>query len=966
LAKGFFLAIVFAVFIAAFLSSQDAAAVGGTVSDGPSCGAIGGSWNGVSTCTAGFSTTVGSGETLTVSPGITLHIPFSIMQIRGTLDNYGTITTDSNASFNVFGGGTLNNYGTISINTSLGVSGTLNNYGTITINSGGFSEIFNSGIINNSGTIQNNNTIRNFHGIINNIAGGTINNNRLIGMNTGTINNYGMFNNKGTLNNLYGVINNFAGGTINNTGTIDNILSTPPGTLNNYCGATYIGNEPSGNPRNNILCDADGDGVPDETDNCPTTPNPDQADSDGDGAGDGCDINPAATPGNIVIIDFGPGHADISGIPESQKLVLNSVRFAGDSSLPNTAIIVDDSIQILLGGPASLGGRSLDVDFVESVLTASAIPFTTITEPAGGVAPGLLAGYDVVVWLGESFPADHPVTIQSLYDVYASGRGVVLVSDDAMWNFGSANHPDPVFDAPVYRQITHMTPFTNGPIIGTQTISRTPAGLAHYVSSNVNTFDTLQETFVPPPGQGAYANDIDNSAADAAFGPDALVLAQNANFQPAVVVRGTITDSDGDGVPDFEDNCSTIANTDQADSDGDGMGDACDATPNGDSDNDGIDNATDNCSTIANTDQADSDNDGIGDACDTAPFGEAALSVVKTGPATIVSGNIIHYDIKVNNAGPQTARGVTITDVIPTEIVPLSLVGASPQCAPILSGQIQCNIPNIPIGSFDVFIDLQLPSVAIGTMTNTASVASQSLDTTPDDNISQVQTTVTSPPTADLFCGLPESAYSTIIDGTPSNDNLKGTNGNDLIRGFAGNDKINGKKGNDCLIGGEGDDRITGGEGDDTMEGNQGNDRLSGNKGNDTISGHEDNDTIWGGKGQDNIDAGDGNDRVHANQDNDTVNGGAGDDWLGSGIGDDTVNGGEGNDKIFGRPGADTLNGDEGDDKIHGGQGNDNLDGGADSDQCHGGQGNNTFANCEVTKGQMAEEDDSDEGPHDE
>ena len=35
--------------------------------------------------------------------------------------------------------------------------------------------------------------------------------------------------------------------------------------------------------------DGDGDGVPDALDNCPTTPNPDQADADGDGVGDACD-----------------------------------------------------------------------------------------------------------------------------------------------------------------------------------------------------------------------------------------------------------------------------------------------------------------------------------------------------------------------------------------------------------------------------------------------------------------------------------------------------------------------------------------------------------------------------------------------------------------------------------------------------------------------------------------------------
>ena len=112
------------------------------------------------------------------------------------------------------------------------------------------------------------------------------------------------------------------------------------------------------------------------------------------------------------------------------------------------------------------------------------------------------------------------------------------------------------------------------------------------------------------------------------------------------------TDTDGDGVNDFADNCPLTPNPDQKDSDGDLIGDACDtdadndgvpdkSTTDGivftaipvsaggdnaplvynpdqlDSDGDGIPNVLDNCPAVANPLQTDTDGDGIGDACDT-------------------------------------------------------------------------------------------------------------------------------------------------------------------------------------------------------------------------------------------------------------------------------------------------------------------------------------------------------------
>ena len=70
-------------------------------------------------------------------------------------------------------------------------------------------------------------------------------------------------------------------------------------------------------------------------------------------------------------------------------------------------------------------------------------------------------------------------------------------------------------------------------------------------------------------------------------------------------------DTDQDGIPDEQDNCPNVPNSDQLDSDDDDIGDACDD----DSDNDGVVDSDDNCPIVPNPDQEDSDKDGVGDAC---------------------------------------------------------------------------------------------------------------------------------------------------------------------------------------------------------------------------------------------------------------------------------------------------------------------------------------------------------------
>ena len=58
-----------------------------------------------------------------------------------------------------------------------------------------------------------------------------------------------------------------------------------------------------------------------------------------------------------------------------------------------------------------------------------------------------------------------------------------------------------------------------------------------------------------------------------------------------------------DGINDNQDNCPTIANSDQRDADNDGFGDDCDP----DDDNDGIVDEKDNSPIVYNPDQVDAD-----------------------------------------------------------------------------------------------------------------------------------------------------------------------------------------------------------------------------------------------------------------------------------------------------------------------------------------------------------------------
>ena len=98
------------------------------------------------------------------------------------------------------------------------------------------------------------------------------------------------------------------------------------------------------------------------------------------------------------------------------------------------------------------------------------------------------------------------------------------------------------------------------------------------------------------------------------------------------IVASSDLDTDGDGVPDYSDNCPATANADQADDDGDGAGDACDD----DADNDGTPDADDGCPDDSDktspgqcgcgVSDADTDADGALDCHDDCPLDPAKIA----------------------------------------------------------------------------------------------------------------------------------------------------------------------------------------------------------------------------------------------------------------------------------------------------------------------------------------------------
>jgi uncharacterized repeat protein (TIGR01451 family) len=243
-----------------------------------------------------------------------------------------------------------------------------------------------------------------------------------------------------------------------------------------------------------------------------------------------------------------------------------------------------------------------------------------------------------------------------------------------------------------------------------------------------------------------------------------------------------------------------------------------------------------------------------------APGDPTDLKITKTADAgTVTVGETITYTIKVENLGPETATGVTVTDPLPKGVDFASATSTAGTCA--LQGQkVVCSIGTLEAGAAakvsSATVTLKVVARKSGTVTNTATVTSSQKDPVGANDSASATVQVLAPaPTATC-----RGVDATIV-GTGASETITGTGGRDVIVARGGNDQVFSYAGRDLICAGGGSDRVVSGTAADHVLGQAGLDRLLGRGGGDVLKGNAGNDVLKGNAGADRLRGGRGFDR---------------------------------------------------------------------------------------------------------
>ena len=123
---------------------------------------------------------------------------------------------------------------------------------------------------------------------------------------------------------------------------------------------------------------------------------------------------------------------------------------------------------------------------------------------------------------------------------------------------------------------------------------------------------------------------------------------------------------------------------------------------------------------------------------------QSLLSIQKNGPATAASGAVLTYTIPITNSGPSFAANLTMTDVLPPELIFISASGPGWNC--IGGSTVTCTLAQLALTTST----LTLRASTAPSFTGGAVMNAVSLTATSDSSTRTASTTTAVTPSADI------------------------------------------------------------------------------------------------------------------------------------------------------------------------------------------------------------------------
>ncbi len=140
----------------------------------------------------------------------------------------------------------------------------------------------------------------------------------------------------------------------------------------------------------------------------------------------------------------------------------------------------------------------------------------------------------------------------------------------------------------------------------------------------------------------------------------------------------------------------------------------------------------------------------------------ADLAITKTGPATVVAGGAVSYQLVVTDNGPSDAANLSVTDTLPAGVTFVSATGTGWTCTNVGNVSVTCTLPTLATGATAPSITIVVTAPAqAASLSNTASVAATTADPNAANNTSVAVTTVTA--SADL--AITKTGPATVVAG---------------------------------------------------------------------------------------------------------------------------------------------------------------------------------------------------------